>query len=89
MNLIFPIQVDIIQSVRSCPNSKGVWYLLGRDGESGFNALSIVTSDFDKDESKSKGEFIEETRNRAIAYISQYRKTNGEDFYYSVVYDKI
>jgi hypothetical protein len=42
-----------------------------------------------KDETKLKGEFIEETRNRAISYINQYRNTNGEDFYYSVVYDKI
>ena len=42
-----------------------------------------------KDENKSKAEFIEETRNRAIYYINKYRNDNGEDFYYSVVYDKI
>lgn len=42
-----------------------------------------------KDETKLKGEFIEETRNRAIYYINQYYNANGENFYYSVVYDKI
>jgi len=27
----------------------GVWYTLGKAGESGFNALSIISSDFDKE----------------------------------------
>jgi hypothetical protein len=30
-------------------NMNGIWYSLGKDGESGFNALPIIDSDFDKE----------------------------------------
>jgi len=38
-----------------------------------------------KDVTKSREQFVEESKNKAIAYISQYHARNGDDFYYSLV----
>ena len=42
-----------------------------------------------KDEAKSRDEFIRQARDKAISYINQYHDTNGNGFYYSIVFDKI
>lgn len=42
-----------------------------------------------KDMSKSREQFVEETKSKAISYINQYHEINGDDFYYSVVFEKM
>ncbi len=42
-----------------------------------------------KDEAKSRHEFIKQAKDKAISYINQYHDTNGDDFYYAIVFDKI
>lgn len=42
-----------------------------------------------KDDKKSDEEFIRESKKRAVAYINEYHDRNGDDFYYSVVFDKM
>lgn len=61
-----------------------VYRLINGNLESTYDSWYI-----NKDEIKSREEFVEEVRNRAISYISQYHDGNGEDYYYSVVFDKI
>lgn len=38
---------------------------------------------------KSKKEFLEETKSKAISYISKYSEMNGDGFYYSIVFEKM
>jgi len=42
-----------------------------------------------KDMTKPRGQFIDETKSKAISYINQYHESNGDDFYYSVVFEKM
>lgn len=51
-----------------------------------------VTSDswyFNKSEARSDQDYLIESSKRAITYINQYHARNGEDFYYSIVSNKI
>lgn len=42
-----------------------------------------------KNVQQSREIFIEETKNKAISYIKQYHERNGENFYYSIVFEKM
>lgn len=42
-----------------------------------------------KDRKQNEQEFIEETKKKSISYINQYYKQKGENFYYSIVFDKM
>lgn len=42
-----------------------------------------------KDITKSREQFVEVAKRKAISYINQYHESNGDDFYYSVVFEKI
>lgn len=66
--------------------------ILGGDVYRLINGVLESTYDswyINKDGTKSTGKFIEEARDRAVSYINQYHDRNGDDFYYSIVFDKM
>ncbi len=42
-----------------------------------------------KNEIKSKEEFIIQAKKKAISYIIQYHDKNGDEYFYSIVYERI
>jgi len=61
-----------------------VYRLINGDLESTYDSWYI-----NKDVAKSREQFIGETKDRAISYINQYHERNGDDCYYSVVFEKM
>ena len=44
---------------------------------------------FNKNETKSNQELLQQSSNRAIIYINQYHYRNSAEYYYSVVFSKV
>ena len=68
------------------------YVILGGDVYRAVDDKFEVTYDswyVNKNVKQSRERFIEETKNRAISYIKQYYERNGENFYYSIVFDKM
>lgn len=65
------------------------YVVLGGDVYNGHLESTYDSWYINKDEAKSREEFIRQARDRAVSYISQYHDTNGDEYYYSIVFDKI
>jgi hypothetical protein len=42
-----------------------------------------------REEAATWRQFVLESKNRAISYISRYSETNGDDYYYVLVFDRV
>lgn len=63
--------------------------VLGGDVYNGNLESTYDSWYINKDDAKSSDEFIKQARDKAISYIKQYHDINGNEFYYSIVFDKI